>query len=85
MKIENNKTEAAKGSKISINIGGPSSAGVPLNFSSPFCTMVVVVNLFEWRLVCEPLNKNNERTCFKIYDIFDKYYFALVNFKGNTE
>lgn len=85
MKIENNKTDAAKGSKISINIGGPSSAGVPLNFSSPFCTMVVVVNLFEWRLVCEPLYKNNERTCFKIYDIFDKYYFALVNFKGNTE
>lgn len=85
MLIENNKTEAPRGSKKSINIGGSSSAGVRLIFSSPFCTMVVVVNLFEWRLVFEPLNKNNERTCFKIYDIFDEYYFALVNFRGKTE
>lgn len=85
MKIENNKTEAARGSKLSINIGCHSSAGVPLNFAFPFCTMVIVVNLFEWGIACKPLNKNNERTCFKKYDIFDGYYVALMNLKGNTE
>lgn len=47
MKIENNKTEAPKGSKKSINIESSFSAGVPLIFSSPICAMEVVVNLFE--------------------------------------
>lgn len=85
MKIENIKTKAPRKNNKIINEGGSSSAGVPLNFAFPFCTMVIVVNLFEWGIVCKPLNKNNERTCFKKYDIFDRYYVALMNLKGNTE
>lgn len=85
MLIKDNTTTAPRGSKNIINEEGSSSAGVPLNFSSPFFAMVVVVNLFEWGIVCKPLNENNERTCFKKYDICNGYYFAMVNFKRNTE
>lgn len=69
--MKTNKTKAP-GIKPIINEEGSSSAGVPFNFVSPFCTMVIV-NIFEWGIVCKPLNENNERTCFKKYDIFNGY------------
>lgn len=59
MKAENNKTRAQEGNIKDSNEGVSSSSTVFLNIASPFCTMVLVVNLFEWGIVCKLLNENN--------------------------